>query len=180
MTIPVNINPTNFNPWLWVDADTLAHDPPSYYIAATANQLPVGNWFRVNQFCSILSVLWLQKEQPPETDYGFPDLSTEEQQSAAQTLKGFASMDAQIQYAVQQLSGQQITLSKLNTSLNGYRAGSQIWFGNDVHVQAAIVQEGGSLLVYDSNTGETRTLASGDFLKILGNLGINAIVVHTT
>ena len=180
MAIPVNIGQSDYNPTLYVDADTLGTTDISYFIVGNANQLRSGNWFPVNQFCSALSVLWLQMPTGPGQTYGFPDLSSGQQQSSAQTLMGFTSLKSQVDYAVTQLGGEQVTLGELNTALLTYGQGSQIWYGNDIHVCAAIVAADGSLLVYDSNNGQATEMTSAAFLVMLGNLGIDAIVVHVS
>jgi hypothetical protein len=127
-----------------------------------------GGWQRVEQFCSVLSGMWLKSPRP---SLKFGDLNKTGQVSAVKILLKMGSdlnnigLTNQVNWAKSFLGGAERTASQMTEQLAGYKVGALIWYGDGGHVKAATVKEkGAKLTVYDSNSGGTKDMSLDDFV----------------
>ena len=128
---------------------------------------PRGKWAALDQFCAYLATHWLTTGHN-EGGLKFKDLDLSTRQKAVQTLYdwgGTGGLAAQEQYAIQKLTAQKITKNNvIQNAQNGtYNAGTKIWFGTDIHTQAAVVLANGTYNVYDPNTGLVKNMTGTAF-----------------
>ncbi|MEH2102985.1 MAG: DUF4157 domain-containing protein [Nostoc sp.] len=163
------------NPTLYFQID--AHGNYKYKVK-TGN--PGNEWFRVEQFCSYLATHWLTSGHE-SGGLRFTDLSTNDRQKAVNALIKWSSsggLKAQQTYAKEQING---TAKEKNTvqkeiKSNKYSKDTRIWFGTDLHAEAAVVIKSGVYRVYDPNTGKTQKMSSQEFLGYVSTR--NAFVVE--
>ncbi len=131
---------------------------------------PGSGFTKVEQFCSVLSVVWLKG---PGSKLTFSGLSETNQVSAVKALlnmgdptTGVVGLDNQVNWAVSQLTGAKKSRSQVTSEAAGYRTGTKIWYGNDIHVKAALIaKKGEKVHVYDSNSGGYVEMSVDDFVS---------------
>lgn len=163
------------NPPLWLDTSTLGSSATLYEISTSQ---PAGeNWLYVNQFCSLLSIYWLQNDPP--SPFGLGNISDKKKLEMAEVLIGFAGLDDQANYAANSLSGKRELKENVVSGVeNGiFATGTQIWAGNDVHVVAIRVKDNRTFQLYDSFSGEVETYGRQQFSTLMNALQCNAFVV---
>jgi len=166
---------TSSNPTLWVNLLTLGQDSTDYTIATAS---PGSDFMYVNQFCSILSIKWLQAGRGT-VPYGIDNFSDADKRVMAQTLIGYTGMDDQIAYAETQLGGVRRPLDVVARGVmdGTYPVGTNIWAGNDFHVIAIYLRSEKEYELYDSNTGLVTVLPRSGFKQAMQQLRNDAFVV---
>jgi hypothetical protein len=155
---------TSANPALWLDLGSLGPDPDNNrYEVSSAAPEPQEAWTYVNQFCTVLSTAWLERGGTPRR-WVFEDL--DDKVSAARTVIGYESMQSQVEYAAKALGGAQEDKSSVLKGFAGYPADTMLWFGNNVHVVAA-VKRSSHADYYDSNDGRVAQMSHGEFEELL-------------
>ena len=181
----INVGTINSsNPSLWVDLTTLGTPVVNYLIQTAA---PGGNWYYVNQFCSLLTTCWLNDPNVPLT-YGIQALSSTVQVSMAGQLISLNSLQDQVTEAANSIahSSTLASASALAAALPGYPVGTRIWAGNNNHVLGFIITAvanpvtgaPGTYTAYDSNYGRATTghLTTGLAAQLTG-MNYNAFVI---
>ena len=127
-----------------------------------------GGWQRVEQFCSVLSAMWLKA---PKSTLKFGGLTQKNQIAAVKILLQMSGdlssigLVNQVRWARDFLGGASRTGEQLTEQLASYAVGALIWYGDDLHVKAAIVKKKGTTLTaYDSNDGGTRVMSLDEFV----------------
>ncbi len=163
------------NPTLWVNLTTLGTSNTKYLIATNS---PGAEWISVNQFCSLLSIKWLQ-EGRGTSPYGIGNFNDSQKKIIAEQLIAFSSLDDQVNYTLGQLGGSKQNLDQTALGVQGnYPIGTKIWAGNDFHVIAIYLTTATTYELYDSNTGFTTTsLPRSQFKNYMNTLNNNAFVV---
>lgn len=164
------------NPTLWVDADTLTNTLTIFEIST---KKPISNreWCKVNQFCSVLSIYWLNNK--PKSPFGLSDVRDNEKKSMAEVLISYGSMDAQVIYAAQELGGQREEKEKVfrGVETGAYPVGTQIWAGNASHVLGVRLTGPEEFQLYDPDSGNVQTLDREDFGNRMNTLRCDVFVV---
>lgn len=138
------------NPTLWYDDELFGE---RFRISTSMPKID-GDWSRLNQFCSLLSLRWLAK---PSASFTFAKLSEKEQLEDAETLIDFSGLEDQVSHAVKQIGGtKKSSITKEELAL--LPEGAQIWFGSDQHAMAAIIQKDGQASFYDPDSGSSVNL----------------------
>ena len=162
------------NPHLFLNLDTLDSDTREYVVATSAN--PSGNWISVNQFCSLMALYWLNNGTP-ET-FTFSDYSKTDQTNAAETLIDYSNLESQVQYAVQNTGGSIKNLYEFTQLMSKKQKSKKIWFGSDWHVVAAVIDDSGSITLYDPNTGQSDSITDQKMLiQIASAMSANVFVI---
>lgn len=182
--MPINlsyVDTSSPNPSLWLDQNTLGADPATYAVAPIdpAYASEQGDWFKVNEFCSVLAVDWLVGNRPGA--WGASNYSAAQLKDAAQQLITFESLDDQLLYAAQRLGGTQAesveaVAGRVESGLAP--VGTMIWAGSSDHVVAAYVDSGTSLLFYDPNNGKSERIDRADFAAKMAKFAVNLIVMR--
>lgn len=163
------------NPTLWVEGTNFAD-----YVISTSP--PPGTWYPVNQFCSLLTLHWLQGGRGT-SPYGLDHFKDAEKIAMAQILIGYTSLQSQVDYAASQLGlgGKQEKEATVKDGVEkgAYKVGTKIWTGNDQHVLGVYIVDATQFDLYDSNTGLTKSYKRTDFGKIVKGLGCNVFVVRS-
>ncbi|MFF3641063.1 DUF4157 domain-containing protein [Streptomyces sp. NPDC002564] len=157
------------NPMLYTNGDT------GYWVGPN----PPDGYFDVDQHCSYMAVYWLLHGQPA-TGLRYDGFDEENRRLASDTVRRWGASGgraAQEQYARQRLGGAAVTRDRLSGQATAGRLtpGTLIWFGTDLHAEAAVVTTGG-VLMYDPNTGNTTTRNAAGFVAYIANK--NAFVVR--
>jgi hypothetical protein len=177
------------NPTLWMRPSSSSFE----YLVATEQPEDEAEWFSATQFCSLLTLHWLQEirdSQNVRPSLAFGDLQEAEQLSMVQTLIDFTRADSanvQTERAVSQLQGFSMTDPQKKGEaarqvidairLNQYPPGTLIWAGNDDHVVGFHVRQGGFDL-YDSNLGTTTAHATERIRAEVDKRQLNVFVVR--
>lgn len=168
------------NPTLYFRVDA----QNNYHFRVDSNRPPAsGGWQKVEQFCSILATHWLKNT--PGEKLAFSDLSESDRASAVDQLRkmgGSSGRLGQQQYAKSQLSNATtVNRTAMDTVLNGqgHPPGTNIWFANDAHVEAARVLSDGRYEVYDPNFGDINTMTRSEFQEYLNGKNRNRNVYDT-
>jgi len=148
-------NVTSSNPTLWFSNV----DNKERYMIASAS--PGSGWQSVTQFCSVLTVMWLHH---PKGSLSFNGATKKDQIKMARLLiKNWKPAD-QVTFAAKELGGASVDKATLQQEISKYGAKTKIWFGNNSHVLGAVVQNDGTILMYDSNNGGTSSLTTDQFI----------------
>ncbi|PRH80382.1 hypothetical protein C6N75_04445 [Streptomyces solincola] len=140
------------NPGLYTDfAD-------NYWVGS--NNPPSG-YFLIDQHCAYMSVHWLRHGHDAN-GLRFANFDESTRIDAADHVRKWAGeggLAAQVAYARQSLGGHEVSRAEINHSVaaGAFAAGTQIWFGNSQHAEAAVVTSQGKYLMYDPNTGKAVT-----------------------
>lgn len=168
------------NPHLWLNMSTLGTDATQYVVADSTPEAD-GEWMSVNQFCSLLSIYWLDH---PSSSLKFGSLSGSVKLAMAKQLVKYDSMASQENFATSKMSSaKKLSKSQFKDIIDDEPEtldGKQLWFGNDAHVRAATFSEKSDEIivkVYDSNYGSTKTMKLADFQKKLSSWGIDSFVL---
>jgi hypothetical protein len=153
------------NPWLYFDYST---DPMSYWVGPGGGPEDL---YQYEQFCAYMSVYWLNHGHS-DNGLRFAEFSTSRRMDAVNTLIQWTATgrDGQTRYACERLGGHEYSYQQLTQAVNGeqLRHGSKIWFGNDVHAEAAYVRKDkkGKYIfdMYDPNTGIVTACSAKEFL----------------
>lgn len=153
----------DYNGHFWIGDDT---DQPE-------------GWIRIEQHCAYMSAYWLTHGQPKSLK--FMDFDRQTQLHASRTVVGWSDfgggLDAQVAYALNVLGGKKSSLKEITDAImtGAMPPGTRIWFGNDRHVEAALVTPRKEYLHYDPNSGTTQTLTAKRFASYIKSK--NAFVV---
>jgi len=167
-------NPRDPDPAPVVFGDLSDPNPTLYFVPNSAGNKnfrvdsrdPGGNWRKVEQFCAYLAAFWLANNKTGGLK--FSDLGGS-QSDAVDTLVAWGDtgggLDAQVDYAKKAIGGKPANKFKFmdDAKTGKIKTGTRIWFGSDVHSQAARVLEGGTFAVYDPTRGNVRTMSGADF-----------------
>ena len=172
---------TSTNPHLWLNITTMDQTAPGYQIATVT---PGVDWMSVNQFCSLLALRWLQARAQtiPPSPYSLSIFPNAEKITMAQQLINYASMDAQVTFAIEELGGVRKTLDQVIIGVESgkgtYAIGTRIWAGSDMHVMAIYLSKATEYILYDPDTGAATTHQRTDFPALMTALRMNAFVVR--
>ncbi|BDD12037.1 hypothetical protein FUAX_44690 (plasmid) [Fulvitalea axinellae] len=148
------------NPTLWLDLLSLDGESKSFIIA---DSKPEGDtWMYVNQYCSVLSVYWLQSDL--KEGLRFKSLAFEKKKEATNKLISFESLNHQAKYAEEALKGKLVTKENFYQLIEAGENGALAWFGNDTHVLGIRIV-GSEYYFYDSNGGKVTVFTELSELK---------------
>lgn len=166
---------TTTNPVLYVDVLTLGTSNVQYRIQSTLPTVP-GEWLYVNQFCSLLSLAWLNNNTHP-AQFGIANFNDDEKKAMAARLIADTSLDGQVGIAETDLHGTRKTASTLMQEVAKYTVGTKIWAGNDTHVFGIRIATATTLAVYDSNHGTVTEMPRANLLSFINSNNLTAFVV---
>lgn len=172
---------TTPNPTLWLDMNSLGTDNVLYLIQTAS---PGTDWVYVNQFCSLLTSLWLNNPNLPNI-YGITAMSDSVKQQMAAELINLNSLQAQVTEASNSIANATSydSAADFQAVLDTLPAGTRVWAGNDSHVVGFVITATGTqgrFTFYDSNVGQARTgLPLSNLAQLVEAMGYSAYVVGT-
>ncbi|MFE9342213.1 hypothetical protein ACWDU3_30770 [Streptomyces olivaceus] len=130
-------------------------------------------YFRIEQHCAYLATYWLTHGHG-QSGLRFLDLPPADQRVASDTVRQWAAgdgSDMQSAYAQQRLGGHEVSKASLTADATSGELppGTVIWFGNDVHAEAAVVTGKNQFLMYDPNTGAATTRDNKGFISYIAS-----------
>jgi|GEM_PF-4055914 len=165
-------NVTTPNPHLFLDLATLGLPQKKYTVSSL--QPEPGNWISVNQFCSLLSVYWINHSDL--YSLAFMNLSKDLQLEYVNQLISFESLADQVNYAARNINGLIVEAAKAIEDMETYPTGTKIWFGNNIHVMAAVTTAQG-VRFYNPDSGEVEAKTRNQLIAIMTRFGCDTVVV---